>query len=1296
MRLLVCEVIPCAPCSKATSCSAGNTSLDSVLEKTGSNVVYELEAGEHCVCSYSPLVNLVNVTFHGLSPGNVTIQCISGNGLAFYNITDLSFTNIIIEGCGLNYTNVKHFLSILDASIDFFFGLSPNTDQYIAVVMANCSNLRMESTSISKTKGLGLLGINIIGQSSLNNVSIEENIPLGCFNTDVTNERVGGGLILSYHDYKLSNSNNVSSTLEITNSKFVGNSYCGYSAVRVSYLRYNESRGVENDLVVGGGGGLTVQLAQLQYSVNVSVRNSLFMNNTAIYGGGASMQFFTGVSNSHMDFDDCTFHSNGLNASFAYELRYLIGSALVIARDLVKSDFDVRRIRGDYTPSTLNIRNSMFLNNRGFTGTVVIYSLFNPILGQESQNLVVFDGCKFEFNEAVVGAGIFLQEWKYVPLQPGTNVLLKDVELIHNSLFRLSDIQSPNQNPGIIQASNINFTIAGNSSISHNIGTGLSSTSSSLYVQDNVTFLNNSGSYGGGIYMEGFSILNVGNESALFFINNSGTVLGGALFVSLYNNYISSPLDCFMYFGDIDLMYSGSGYTDITKLDTVVMFEGNHAPLGGMIYGSTLEGCPWAREFRNRYAQEMEDVNLLDILYQYSTTPFKFDSAPNKASFVSTGTMKITVEPPGLVEWNSSIPINVSPGLIRKLNITSFDGFERVVPTVITSISLNEDVRSEIGVNNYKFLDYNASGLTELKIYASPNISNVGVILFAVASYTQVQLNVTITNCPDGYIQVSSNNTCDCNHDLEKYFSVTCDDGELVIPFSVWVGRDPDQDLLLGTICSYDYCVPEIKVINPINSLAYDVQCDLNRSGIGCTKCAENLSLIFGSNSCKKCTNSHLWFLLLFSFYGIFLMFAIVFFQITISEGFLNGVLFFSNILSVYIPYFSPNSRINQFYLVFFWLSLKLGFETCFFDGMDALSVTGLHFVFPLYLYFLLFVIVLLSRWSWFSQRLFHREFSPTKLFGTIIVMTYSSLLESCIEVLSFSTLIAFSSDNKSTLYRWRYDLSQKYFHGFHGVLGTFSLLLLIFFLIPVPIIWMFPGKVLNNRKLQRYKPLYDAIWAPFKPKYRYWVSLRLLLRIIPLLIINFIGTPFNLLLLALYLLIILFVHGMVQPFQGKAQNGFDNFFQMILIFISLISFYFYFVVLNFSQNACYSDVEVAMHRNKVIAQVDIVQQVIVGIPVIISYLAFVTIIIWHLMLRFPKLQQLSIHAWNKVMCKRCQMKSSKSKPVIKKTDTSHASANLLDKPESGLKTTFSELREPLLETSGQADVWAVQSPQTL
>lgn len=1036
-----------------SSCSEPGTTptFNSVLQQLASGETspdegpWLLESGEHCVRNYSLLQDLSGVAFQGAE--NAVVKCAPGNGMAFFNISNLHLSNLIIDGCGLKGNeSLSLFLETVRSSIDFFFTLSSDMEQYVAMALCNCTDFEMENTIIRNTAGLGLLAINLLGESTLDNVTFENNVPAGCFQTNSFNlstERTGGGALFYYVDYYDSASpNNIN--LRIVGANFSKNSYCGYGVLLGVYAEITASDAV---YFVGGGGGLSFVLTQLSYRVNISVSDSGFFNNTALYGGGAHVDLFAGSFDSRILFDGCVFESNGVDESLAASRNYISsGSAFSIFRDLIQPDFNFSRVLDNYIPSHVQIANSLIQNNTAFSGTFIIFSLFSFGIGDQLEANVIFKNSTFQYNRALTAPGLYVQESKGTILQKGMTVLLKDTRFDYNSLFTFSSFISPSDTTyiGVVVIDTVNVTFAGKNSFSHNTATALALNKASIHVTDNLTIYNNTATYGGGISLRN-SYLTVGRNSTLRFSQNVGAISGGAIFVDYFNSPQTENLgssDCFIYIGDLNLgcfTHFSSNCPDITKQGAEIIFDGNQSPLGSILYGSTLNTCPWSYQFRENYAPGQEDTNLLELLYQDNST-FKFDSIPRGVEIVTTPATHITVTLPGQADsTNGTLNLRMAPGITRLLNVSTLDAFNQHVPAVITSLTLRRNTSSTVGETNFEFLNYNTSVQnTEFLVRGELDQPPYNVSLLAVTSYTQVNVMVSITEeCPDGYYPDNDTVplTCTCSPTLrDKGFNCT-DDGQLLVPYGSWIGRDSNDTLVLGE-CPLDFCGRNISIIPAFVSgndsmNAYDGQCNTNynRSGVSCGSCNEGYSTVLGSNRCHKCSNTYLLLLLLFGAYGIFLIAAISFLQFTISEGFLNGLLFFSNVFAIYGPNYLGH-EVHRYYIPFLWLSFKVGFEICLFDGMTALSSAALNYVFPLYLYLLLVAIILLARWSSkFSRWLGHSGFTPTKLFATILVMTYNSLLENSVSILAFTRLRVVETN--ASVVVWRYDPSVEYFNHY-------------------------------------------------------------------------------------------------------------------------------------------------------------------------------------------------------------------------------------------------------------------------
>ena len=65
--------------------------------------------------------------------------------------------------------------------------------------------------------------------------------------------------------------------------------------------------------------------------------------------------------------------------------------------------------------------------------------------------------------------------------------------------------------------------------------------------------------------------------------------------------------------------------------------------------------------------------------------------------------------------------------------------------------------------------------------------------------------------------------------------------------------------------------------------------------------------------------------------------------------------------------------------------SIDFGIETCFYDGMDAYTKTWLQFVFPVYIWLLVGLVILVSRFSRRFAKLLGD--SPVAVLATLILL---------------------------------------------------------------------------------------------------------------------------------------------------------------------------------------------------------------------------------------------------------------------------------------------------------------------
>ncbi len=100
---------------------------------------------------------------------------------------------------------------------------------------------------------------------------------------------------------------------------------------------------------------------------------------------------------------------------------------------------------------------------------------------------------------------------------------------------------------------------------------------------------------------------------------------------------------------------------------------------------------------------------------------------------------------------------------------------------------------------------------------------------------------------------------------------------------------------------------------------------------------------------------------------------------------------------------------------------------------MTTLGAYALRFAYIAYLFILMVLASLLSRYVQLPRSI---TYSPTKVFATLLILCYTSLLEVCVSIFSFQSV---RIDN-GQLIRWYYDPNVVYLEGVHGFLFALAI----------------------------------------------------------------------------------------------------------------------------------------------------------------------------------------------------------------------------------------------------------------
>ena len=463
------------------------------------------------------------------------------------------------------------------------------------------------------------------------------------------------------------------------------------------------------------------------------------------------------------------------------------------------------------------------------------------------------------------------------------------------------------------------------------------------------------------------------------------------------------------------------------------------------------------------------------------------------------------------------IPYPVYPGELFQLSVPIVTVGQRsgTVFSTVRSTAITDSIDSHpVHLLDYQYLQQTNNTCTKLNYTVFSLSRKVLLVLHPEGSpcskHNGGALHFVVTinqTCPPGFNISESAKSCVCEPRLAQYTNqcnITNGVGRITRESNkqFWVGYDSlSHELILHPQCHFDYCVKDT-VVFPLNNT--DVQCTYNRSGLLCGRCKKRYSLVLGTHQCRKCTNFYLVLLIPFAVMGVALVFSLFVCKLTVATGTLSGLGFYANIVGVNRTIFLPVIATDALLSVFIaWLNLDFGIETCFYNRMDAYSKTWLQFAFPVYLWLLVGLMILVSHFSQkFASLLGH---NPVSVLATLILLSYTKVLRTLIATAYF-THLEYPTYNRSV---WFYDANIDYIIGKHIPLFLVAMLVFFFLFLPYTLLllcgqWL---QAISHLRLfswvnsARLKPFTDAYHAPYKAKHRYWPGLLLVLRFVLLLV---------------------------------------------------------------------------------------------------------------------------------------------------------------------------------------------------
>ena len=797
-----------------------------------------------------------------------------------------------------------------------------------------------------------------------------------------------------------------------------------------------------------GGGAIYIHSSDIQQLTNIILED----NRASVRGGAILAQNQSNLSIS----GDVAFTNNSARKGGAV---YIEASDVQLLSNTVFENNSANRLGGAIHTSEGRLTlsgNITFTGNMATRGGGLALRTGAEVLCKNTSEVI------FLRNTAEIGGAVY--------------TVLSDLQLLGNTAF---ESNSATYSGGAIRATSGGISLSGNTTFTRNTasrGGGMTLVGGArlhflLHIPLKVTFLRNVGETGGAIFTDDFTSLCSNSKSACFF--------------------------------DVDLPVSiANTYPLLNNLH--LNFSLNSASQSGpVMYGGNLENC-----LVNNLPVG-SGLFLLQNALMHTTPihPADVSSDPRKICICQNGKANCATE---------SYSVKVKRGELFNISLITVGQLNTA------GILANSENIGDVRLHPQFPVSNGTCTNVGISLLADEHVSNKTVYLYpdgpcGNTGRARIAVEITLEECPPGFDL--SLDHCDCEKRLFSLINegnITCDINNEVIsrPGNAWIQPIWNNSNYLGFIwhpnCPLGYCKSSQEPIHLDFSIpnTSDSLCSENRHGLLCGACRQNYSLSLHDLSCNLCEDKYLSLLRRHSSHSIPSYLAYSYMMtfmpvncwkscITVAAGTINRLILYANIVSVNRDTFFPPDRINVHPLSVFlaWLNLDFGISTCFYDGLDAYSYAWLQYLFPLYLWFLIGVIILINKLPIKVGGLFGSN--PVAVLATVVLMSYTKLLQSSIVALAYTQLDY--PDNNTNV--WLYDANSTYFEGKHIALAVVAILVIAVLILPYTLLLTFGYRLLacSNRRccfwLNTLKPFLDPYYAPFNGKTRYWNGFLLMVR---------------------------------------------------------------------------------------------------------------------------------------------------------------------------------------------------------
>ena len=1054
----------------------------------------------------------------------------SSAGFIFQNVSSLTIKNLSIVYCGQMIPKTVYNVSL---------------PVQAAVAMKQVSTLTMHSVTVQNSSGYGLVAEGLYSNTNITSCRFQYNHGSGKY--------IGGNVAILYKNCPgicSSTQNNITiynttfsqgrnyrindNITKIAASGLILNMSCANINILLSHviLEFNKASSY-----FSRGGNLYIMYDN-SYSnstrISLTIKHSLIANGTAFIGGGVYLDVKS-ISN----VQDCNPNSQQVhflfeNTTFKYNYGSHWGGALYISTFVPDGTINKCPSGG------LNVTNCTF--NRNFVRT------------------------------HTADAGVAIHAYQYsVGVSPSSlpwfNITIQETHFRYNKLRSADKRHSRIKGGGVLYISQHRKEVhIVNSTFEHSLVTAISLFRSNVVFKGNILLSNNTGIDGGALVLCEESYMLLSANTTLTIQNNTALDSGGGIYAQ--DQCLESNLNCFYQ------VYLEGNQTFTSVVDTVkvIMINNTANSAGSQIYGGNLDHC--RNSLNGELALPYYGKIFNESLWQYSrSTDLSYvTSKPRFVCFCDS-----TSNQPDCSKTDWTIEHEIFPGQNVTVSVVAVGQFNHTVPAIVIA---------EASTHHKTVKDIEAV-CTPIKLKVLSNKSRERVVLLVstnegyrskhekiIGGLDPRYLHIHYTNCPLGFVRTSKGDCgCPSIHNCGNHVNCNITSQTITVRPPAWVGFNYANTSKDGTVdgmihyyqCPPYYCVSNGTNINTNNTLFdQNAQCLYNRGGVFCGACLEGYSLSIGTHKCvSNCQNSFARIALvvfIVSVIGILCIVFIIACNITITDCTLSGLIFYVNVIKLdHLPVTFDQNSLLRFFIE--WLNFDTGVGSyCFYEGYDEYAKTVLQFTTPLLLWIVMGIIIFLSSKSSRIAALVGRN--AVKVLATLFLLSYTQILQAEVDVFTCVT-IDYPTTNNTFIKKhlWYRDATVPCWQGKHLVLvvigALFGIAAIVYTLI---LLFVQPLQRYSHHKplrwVARLKPFIDAYTCPhvIKDRYRFWMGLLLLFRLLSSLVSTSSFKPLYISMLSVLILTLAWSFGGVyKKWWLKVLNA-SSFLN--LIFLSMTTYY--------------------------------------------------------------------------------------------------------------------------------------------